>query len=131
VFWEFDGNHRNERGKVIGNEQKKEMGGNNPDLSPGSFMVTLMQQNVQLANVIHQLQSIMQQQPSGFVFSQNNDSKFSSKPLKLTQLCQNKNKWIVDSEAMDHMTYDVNKLRNITPLNNSQHMTITNVILNT
>jgi hypothetical protein len=49
-------------------------------------VATLAQQNVQLANVIHQLQSIMQQQPSGFIFSQNNGLNFSSKPLKLTQL---------------------------------------------
>jgi hypothetical protein len=51
---------------------------------------------------------------------------FSSKPSKLTQLFQSENKWIIDSRATDHTTYDVNKLRNFTPLNNSQHIKIVN-----
>jgi hypothetical protein len=65
---------------------KRESRGNNPNLGSESSVATLAQQNVQLANVIHQLQSIMQQHPSGFIFSQNNGLNFSSKPLKLTQL---------------------------------------------
>jgi hypothetical protein len=62
----------------------------------------------QLAHLMTQLSSLLQQHAAG-----------SSKPFnfceyapKFANFCQNKNKWIVDSGATNHMTYNPNQLQN-------------------
>jgi hypothetical protein len=45
---------------------------------------------------------------------------------KFANFCQNKNKWIVDSGATDHMTCEPKQLQNFTKLKEPQYVTVAN-----
>jgi hypothetical protein len=72
--------------------------------------------SMQLARLLTQF--LVEKQNSGFVLY-NSDSLNSLQNstinlvfnLKIANLCQNKNNWVIDSGASDHMTWDKNILQ--------------------
>jgi hypothetical protein len=85
---------------------------------------------VHLARLLTQL--LMEKQNQGFVLSKSNPLDFNS-PLinfasnqRLSNFCQNKNNWVIDSGKTDHMTWDKNILKDYQNSKEFQHVTIAN-----
>jgi hypothetical protein len=104
------------------NENQAEPSNNRSDPS-GSSVASAEQ----LSQLLSQLNNLLQQQTVGSVLYKSNlffsDQNNSS---KIANLCHNTSKWIVDSGATDHMTWDQNKLENIIPTTESQHVIVAN-----
>jgi Integrase core domain len=84
-------------------------------------------QTVQLNHLLTQLNNLLQQQNPGFVYSNNNfNSPKISSSSKVANACQNTNRWVLDSGATDHMTWNKNKLTNITQNKDPQHVIVAN-----
>jgi hypothetical protein len=67
--------------------------------------------SVQLARLLTQL--LLEKQKPGFVLYKSdslNSLHNSTFILKIPNLCQNKNNWVIDSGTSDHMTWDKNIL---------------------
>jgi hypothetical protein len=85
---------------------------------------------LQLAHLSTHLSNLLYQQKSGFVLCKHNYFNYS--PISLTSthnfsdLSQIISDWIVDSGATDHVTWEQNKLQNLTKLNEPQHVTVAN-----
>jgi gag-polypeptide of LTR copia-type len=83
--------------------------------------------SVQLARLFTQL--LVEKQKLGFVLYKSNSLNSlhnSAFILKIANLCQNKNNWVIDSGASDHVTWDKNILQNYQNSKESQHVTIAN-----
>ena len=84
-------------------------------------------QSVQLTQLITQLNGFLQQQNSGSVSSKLTFNSFKiDNNFKYANICHNTSKWIIDSGATDHMTWDSTKLENITQNKDPQHVTVAN-----
>jgi hypothetical protein len=83
----------------------------------------------QLAQLMSQLSNLLQQHAAGSAKTFNFCGIFKLLEKygpKFANFCQNKNKWIVDSGATDHMTCDPNQLQNLTKLKEPQYVTVAN-----
>ena len=107
--------------EASGSESIKD--GHTPSEASGSSVT----QSMQLTELLTQLNSLLQQQTSGFVHSKFNfNSCKINNSFKAANLCHNTNKWIIDLGVTNHMTCNQNKLENITQVNNPQHVIVAN-----
>lgn len=101
------------------------------------FAGSAMALTMQLAQLLSQLNAFnsfvqQQQQPnrSGFVLSQinplNSLNLLQNYHLKFSNLCHSASSVIIDSSAMNHMTWDQIKLQNFTQIKDPHHMIVAN-----
>jgi hypothetical protein len=104
-------------------EEIKEAQSSNPNPPAGSSVA----QTVQLNQLLTQLNNLLQQQTSSFVHFKDffhSPNIYSSS--QIANICQNTNRWIIDSGATDHMTCNKNKLTNIVQNKDPQHVIVAN-----